>query len=163
MSDGSENIKWPVLNVVGRCDTCHKPETGETVPVQLRYAIAKGRDRAVVHDLIVLALSLSTPSTDACALRSGSNVLEGTFHMGQMGRAAGSDLLDEEGLADTRIPAMEYARQLFHLPAACGPTHIGTCSRDGRHHSFEVLYQGQEATGKLDVRVGKRSGDICRE
>ena len=84
----------------------------------------------MVHDLIVLAPSLSTPSTDARALQSGSNVLEDTFHMGHMDRAVGPDLLDAEGSADTRVPAMEYVRQLFHLPAACGPTHIGKCSRD---------------------------------
>ena len=63
----------------------------------------------MVRGLIVLAPSLSTPSTDARAPQSGSNVLEDTSHMAQMDRAAGSVLLDEGGSADTRAPAMECA------------------------------------------------------
>jgi len=80
----------------------------------------------MVHSPLVLAPLLSTPSTDAHSPQSGSSALEGTSHMAQMGRAAGSVLLDGEGLGYTPVPALEYAGQMFHLTATCGPTHIGT-------------------------------------
>jgi len=98
----------------------------EELIVQLHQPIATGRDQAMVHDPIVLAPLLSTPSTDAHSPQSGSSALGGTFHVAQMGRAAGFVLLDGEGSGYTGIRAPEYAGKMFHLTVTCGPMHIGT-------------------------------------
>ena len=65
--------------------------------------------------------------------------------MDPMDRAAGSLLLREEGSAGTEAPALEYAGQMFHLPAACGPIHSGKHTKDEQHHNFEVLVRGTSA------------------
>ena len=79
--------------------------------------------------------------------------------MARMGRAVGSVLLDGEGWGDTRVPALEYAGQMFHLLAICGSTHIGKHSRNCQHHSFEFLRQGQEATRSAGRSI---RGKVCR-
>ena len=79
----------------------------------------------MVHDQVVHAPSLSIQPTGAHSPQSGSSVLEDTFHMVQLGHTVGSVLLDGEESGDTGVPALGYAGQMFHLPAACGSRHIG--------------------------------------
>ena len=105
--------------------------------------IAKGRDRAAVHDPIVLVPSLSTPSTDARAQVSGSSEQGDTSREARVGRTVGPGPLDEEGSGDRGVPALEYAGQLFRLPVTYDPMHIGSQSRDERYHRIEALCQDQ--------------------
>ena len=84
----------------------------------------------MVHDQVVHAASLSTQSTGAHSPQSGSSVLGDTSHMVQLGRTVGSVLLDGEGSGDTGVLALEYAGQMFHLPATYGSRHSGKQSRD---------------------------------
>jgi len=105
-------------------------EVDEKLLVQPRYSIAKRCGLDGVHDPSVLVPSLSIPSTDTRARQSDNSVLEGTFHMARVDRAAGFVLRDEEGSGDTRVPALGYAVQMFHLLVTCGPTRIDEKSRD---------------------------------
>ena len=109
-------------------------------------AKAKARGQAGMETPLALVPSLSTPSTDARSRLSGSSAPRGTSRKAQMGRMEGSVPLGEEESGDKGALSPECMGQLFHLPIACGPTHIGLESRDRNYCNVETLRRSQVRT-----------------
>jgi hypothetical protein len=109
----------------------------------------------------VLVLTLSIPSTGVPARLLGSNGSGGTSHKVRTSQMVELVLLGVGGSGDKRDPRLGCAGQLFHLPAACDPTHIGNDSIYWKYHSVQDLCRGQS---RSDLAAEKNdSGPVSRE